>query len=403
VLLRLAQALGATVAFLVVLWLLGRFYGRIAATVERRTKETLAAHQVTDELARQTRVMQYLRRAVLGLVGLLGLTVTYVWSTFVLQLFPYTRPWGEMLRGFLVGQAVGLGSGLLAALPSMFTVLLIVLLTRFAIRIVNLVFAAAEAGRITIPGVYAETASLTQKLAIALLWLFALVIGYPYLPGSQTDAFKGISVFIGLIISLGSSGLMNQVMSGFTVTYSRALRRGDFVRVGELEGTVTHIGALSTKIETPRREEVTIPNAVLVSQMVTNYSRNADSTGVYTSTSVTIGYDTPWRQIEALLLLAASRTEGVRTTPPPVVLQSGLEDFYVRYTLLVSLELPQRRAPTLNRLHANIQDAFNEHGVQIMSPNYEADPDNRKIVPKDKWFAAPATSTQDAARITFQS
>jgi small-conductance mechanosensitive channel len=308
-----------------------------------------------------------------------------------------------MLRGFLVGQAVGLGSGLLAALPSMFTVLLIVLLTRFAIRIVNLVFAAAEAGRITIPGVYAETASLTQKLAIALLWLFALVIGYPYLPGSQTDAFKGISVFIGLIISLGSSGLMNQVMSGFTVTYSRALRRGDFVRVGELEGTVTHIGALSTKIETPRREEVTIPNAVLVSQMVTNYSRNADSTGVYTSTSVTIGYDTPWRQIEALLLLAASRTEGVRTTPPPVVLQSGLEDFYVRYTLLVSLELPQRRAPTLNRLHANIQDAFNEHGVQIMSPNYEADPDNRKIVPKDKWFAAPATSTQDAARITFQS
>ena len=184
----------------------------------------------------------------------------------------------------------------------------------------------------------------------------------------------------------------------------RALRRGDFVRVGEVEGTVTQIGTLSTKIETPRREEITIPNAVLVSQTVTNYSRNANSSGVYTPTSVTIGYDAPWRQIEALLLLAASRTEGVRTTPPPVVLQAGLEDFYVRYTLLVALEAPNRRAPILNRLHANIQDAFNEHGVQIMSPNYEADPESRKIVPKDQWFAAPAASPQQgAARVTFQS
>jgi small-conductance mechanosensitive channel len=310
----------------------------------------------------------------------------------VLRSFPYTRPWGESLRGFLVGRLVWIAEGILHALPAIFTVALIVVVTRFVIRLVNLLFRGAEEGRFTVPGIYPETVAPTRKLVTALLWLFALVVSYPYLPGSGTDAFKGVSVFVGLMISLGSSGLVNQVMSGFTVTYSRALRIGDFVRVGDIEGTVTQIGTLSTKVETARREEVTIPNQVLVSQTVTNFSRNADSVGVYTPTSVTIGYDTPWRQVRALLLLAASRTEGVRGDPSPNVLQTALEDFYVRYTLVVALEDQRRRAVTLDRLHANIQDAFNEHGVQIMSPNYEADPEGQKIVPKDRWFAAPAAA-----------
>jgi small-conductance mechanosensitive channel len=178
-------------------------------------------------------------------------------------------------------------------------------------------------------------------------------------------------------------------MSSFMITYSRALRLGDYVRVGDIEGTVTHVGMLSTKVKTPRREEVTIPNAVLVSHTTTNFSRFAESEGVYVPTPVTIGYDAPWRQVEALLLMAAERTPGVRREPNPVVFQTALQDFYVQYTLLVSLERPDRRGPVLNTLHANIQDAFNEYGVQIMSPNYEADPAAPKIVPKDRWFDAP--------------
>jgi small-conductance mechanosensitive channel len=192
------------------------------------------------------------------------------------------------------------------------------------------------------------------------------------------------------MISLGSSGVVNQVMSSFMITYSRAFRAGDYVRVGEIEGTVTNVGMLSTKIKTPRREEVTIPNAVLVSSTTTNFSRFADTEGVYVPTSVTIGYDAPWRQVEALLLMAAERTPAIRRDPRPVVFQTALQDFYVQYTLLVSLEQADRRGPTLNALHANIQDAFNEHGVQIMSPNYEADPEAPKIVPKARWFDAPS-------------
>jgi small-conductance mechanosensitive channel len=392
-----AQALVATAGFVVLFWLLVRARRGASDKVARTAAKKLSGHRVADEFARQLKLAKHLERVVLVLTVAAALVLTYIWLTFVLRRFPYTRPWGEALRSFLIEQLTWLGGGMLAALPSLFTILLIVLLTRLTIRGVHLLFAGIEEGRMTIPWVHPETASSTRKIVIVLLWVFALIVSYPYLPGSQTDAFKGVSIFIGLIVSLGSTGLVNQVMSGFTVTYSRALRRGDFVRIGEIEGTVTQIASLSTKIETPRREEVTIPNAVLVSQIVVNYSRNADTTGVYTGTVVTIGYDAPWRQVEALLLLAASRTDGVRSTPAPMVIQSGLAEFHVRYTLLVALEAAHRRGAILNRLHANIQDAFNEHGVQIMTPNYEADPEGRKVVPKDRWFSAPAAQPKDTA------
>jgi small-conductance mechanosensitive channel len=199
-----------------------------------------------------------------------------------------------------------------------------------------------------------------------------------------------VSVFLGLMVTLGSSGLVNHIMSGFMITYSRAVRVGDFVRIGDVEGTVMHLGVLSTKVRSLWSEEVTIPNAVVVSQTMTDYSRAGDAEGVYTPTSVTIGYDAPWRQVHALLLQAAERTPGLRAVPRPLVLQASLEDFYVKYTLLVCLEQQQARLLTLDALHANIQDLFNEHGVQIMSPNYVLDPASPKVVPKERWFAAPA-------------
>jgi small-conductance mechanosensitive channel len=330
----------------------------------------------------------------LALVAL-SLFLAYAWLTFVLRQFPYTRPWGEALRGFVLATLMTLGGGMVAALPGLFTVVLIVLITRLVVRGANAVFRAAEEGRLTLPGVYAETAQSTRRLAVALLWLFAVVVAYPYLPGSGTDAFKGVSVFVGLMLSLGSSGLVNQAMSSFMITYSRALRLGDYVGIGEVEGTVVHTGMLATKVLTKRNEEVTLPNAVVASSTITNYSRHSGE-GVFAKTSVTIGYDTPWRQVEALLLLAASRTAGVRAEPPARVLQTGLQDFYVEYTLMVALEHPDDRLRVLSDLHGHIQDAFNEHGVQIMSPNYEADPAAPKVVPKGQWFAPPAKPGPEA-------
>jgi small-conductance mechanosensitive channel len=181
------------------------------------------------------------------------------------------------------------------------------------------------------------------------------------------------------------------MMSSLVLAYTRALRVGEYVRIGDVEGTVTQLGVLATKVKTPRREEVTIPNALVLSEKTTNYSRFAEADGVYASTSMTVGYDVPWRQVEALLLLAAQQTPGIRNEPRPIVLQSALEDSCVRYTMLVSLERVERRAVTLNVLHGQILDAFNEFGVQIMVPSYEGDPDQPKVVPKSRWHAAPAT------------
>ncbi len=384
------ESAAATVLLLLLLWGI-----RAGDRVAERRLVKLASDRLqrvargNTHVLRATRLLELTRRLVILVALLAAAFVCYAWLTFVLRRFPYTRPWGESLREFFFSTATHLALGAARALPGLFTVALIFLIARFFVRLNNALFEGVEHQRFTLPWVYPETAQPTRRLLNGLIWLFALIVAYPYLPGSGTDAFKGVSVFVGLMISFGSSGVVNQVMSSFMITYSRALRLGDYVRVGDIEGTVTHVGMLSTKVKTPRREEVTIPNAVLVSRTTTNFSKFADSEGVYVPTSVTIGYDTPWRQVETLLLMAADRTPGVRREPKPVVFQTALQDFYVQYTLLVSLERPDRRGPILNTLHANIQDAFNEHGVQIMSPHYEADPSAPKIVPKEGWFDAP--------------
>jgi small-conductance mechanosensitive channel len=379
----------ATALFALLLRLVARGRGALVARTTRMAEQQILKLQV-GEVVRASRLPEMLRTAVTLVSVAVGLFLVYSWLTFVLNRFPYSRPWGEALRGFMLERLSRLGLGILAAIPNLFSVLLIVIVTRFAIKLAGLFFDGVEHGRIVAPWLYPETAPTTRRLLTVFLCLFAVAMAYPYLPGSDTDAFKGISVFVGLMVSLGSSGLVNQLMSGLMITYSRALRPGDFVRIGDVEGTVTQLGTLSTKVKTPRREEVTIPNAVLVSTVTTNYSRLHGSEGVFAPTSVTIGYDVPWRQVHALLLLAAERTKGIRRQPAPTVRQTGLRDFAVEYTLLVSVEEPTMRSPVLDALHASIQDAFNEFGVQIMSPAYERDPPDPKIVPREKWFAAPA-------------
>jgi small-conductance mechanosensitive channel len=379
-------------AGLALLWGISIVRRAAARRLLTAAERTVARSGIADvAVLRASRLLDFERRFISAVGVALSLVVMYATVTFILRRFPYTRPWGESMRGFLLETARTLGLGILHAIPGIFTVVVILLLARFLVHLIAVYFNAIEGERVRAPRwIHPETAQPTRRLLSALTWLFALVVAYPYLPGSQTDAFKGISVFVGLMVTLGSTGLVNHIMSGFMITYSRALRVGDFVKIGDVEGTVTQIGVLSTKVKTPRHEEVTIPNAVVASQTATDYSRFGQTDGVFTSTSVTIGYDTPWRQVQSLLLRAAERTPGLRAEPKPVVLQTALEDFYVKYTLLVCLEHQELRVFTLHALHANIQDLFNEYGVQIMSPNYVLDPAAPKIVPREQWFAPPA-------------
>jgi len=362
----------------------------IIKRLEPAATRTLAKTGILVDTIRQSSLLDIERRVFGYGSAALSLVIIYVATTFILRRFPYTRPWGESMRGFLLRTLWDLGASFLGAIPGLFTVVLIMVITRVVVRVVTVWFRSIEEGRTAVRWIYPDTALPTRRLVTVLLWLVAIAVSYPYMPGSGTDAFKGLSVFIGLLVSFGSSGFVNQLMSGFMITYSRSVRLREFVRIGDSEGTVTHIGVLSTRVRTVQNEEVTIPNAVVVTQTTTNYSRAAGGGQVMTPTSITIGYDTPWRQVHALLLEAAAQTSGLRAEPAPAVYQTSLDDFYVKYTLFVCLERQDARLVVLDALHANIQDRFNAYGVQIMSPNYVLDPKAPKVVPKDQWYAAPA-------------
>jgi small-conductance mechanosensitive channel len=210
------------------------------------------------------------------------------------------------------------------------------------------------------------------------------------LPGSSSDVFKGLSVLFGLMVTLGSTGLVTQAMSGLVVIYSRSLHKGDFVDINGVQGVVTEVASLATKIVNVRNEEITIPNSVVISNPIHNYSKLAGTQGTLLTTKITIGYDAPWRQVHELLIGAAKKTAGVRAMPTPYVYQRALSDFYVEYELFVSIDNPLERVPILSVLHASIQDEFNAFGVQIMSPHFLGQPDRAVVVEQARWYAPPA-------------
>jgi small-conductance mechanosensitive channel len=281
-------------------------------------------------------------------------------------------------------------NAIVLSLPGLGMVLIIIIISRMAARALDVFFCNVQDGTIKVQWMEPETARATRRIAGILLWLFALTVAYPYVPGSSSEAIKGVSVFAGLLLTLGASGMVNQVMSGLMVVYSRTMRTGDLIRVDDVTGEVMELGFLATKVRTSVGNEVSIPNARIVTAVVQNFSTFDAAIGPRISTTVTIGYDTPWRQVQAMLILASQKTEGVSAATPPEVVQRSLSDFYVEYELRCRIENAKQRVLVLSRLHAQIQDTFNEHGVQIMSPHFVAQPQDAVVIPPDKWSPAPA-------------
>jgi len=324
-------------------------------------------------------LMPYVQMLMVGLVRLLMFSIialfSYFWLTYVLYQFPYTLSAAQNLSKYIVGLLGGVGASILGSVPDILMVVIIFWLASMVNGIIRNIFQRIESGGLHTEVFDPETAKATRRVFAVLVWILALVIAYPYIPGSDTEAFKGVSVFVGLIISLGSAGVVSQLLGGLIVVYSRAFQPGEYVKIDDYEGIVSVVGVLSTKIKTIRNEEVTIPNAVLLSATSTNYSRLTKDTGVFISTSVTIGYDTPWQQVHHLLLTAASKTEGLRKTPAPDVRQTALSDFYVEYRLIMFIDDPMQKVIVLSAVHQQIQDAFAEARVQIMSPHFEGQPE----------------------------
>jgi small-conductance mechanosensitive channel len=384
----------ATAAFVAAVWLLAR----LRRSIHRRL-ETLVTSQARrvragdTELLAGDRIALLARRGADGLFGILVLVVAYHWLGFVLERFPYTRPWGEQLVVFLWGAFGTAGRAIAGAVPGLLFAVIIFLGARVLVNVLRTIFDRVEQGNLTLGWLDADTARPTRRITSAMIWLFALAFAYPYLPGSDTDAFKGISILAGLMLSLGASSVVGQGANGLILMYSRAFKRGDYVRIGDREGTVIEAGLFVTRIRTPAGKELTLSNSYVVGSVTENFSRGLPGPGVLLETGVTIGYDTPWRQVEAMLLEAARRTEHVAQEPRPTVDKTELSDFYVEYRLVARAlptgEVPRRRI--LSNLHANVLDLFNEHGVQIMSPHYEQDPQEPKVVARKDWHVDPVT------------
>jgi small-conductance mechanosensitive channel len=252
-----------------------------------------------------------------------------------------------------------------------------------------------ERGRATLPNFDSAWSLPTYKLIRTLVIGLALVMAYPYLPGSGSEALRGISVFAGLLLSLGASAAVGNVIAGYFNIFGRVFRVGDVIQVGEVTGAVTQIRLLTTRVRTIKNEEVTIPNSMIVSSHLVNYSALAETQGLILHTEVGIGYEVPWRQVHAMLEEAARRTPDISREPAPFILQRVLGDFAVVYQLNVYTSTALGMAGTYTRLHQNILDVFNEHGVQIMTPAYESDPQDLKIVPPNKWYDPPAKPPSD--------
>ncbi len=323
------------------------------------------------------------------------LVIFYTYLHLVLDLFPWTRPVSTNLRALTIAPLLTLISQVVAAIPDLLIIAVIVLVARYAVKLALLFFSAIENQTIKIPNFDVEWATPTYNIVRVLIVAFAAVIAYPYIPGSQSAAFKGITIFIGVLFSLGSSSLLANVIAGYTMTYRRAFHVGDRIQIGEFMGDVTQVRLMVTHLRSIKNEELVVPNSLILNSNVINYTSLARERGLILHTTVGIGYETPWRQVEAMLLLAADRTPGLLREPRPFVLQRSLGDYAVTYELNVHCDKPAEMFRLYTELHRNVLDVFNEYHVQIMTPSYVADPAEPKVVPSEQWFARPAQGNSE--------
>jgi small-conductance mechanosensitive channel len=384
-------AFGATVVLIGAFSLVRRIVRRLQDGVERKYRGRI--HDLTIlnfPIVKAEHVWQLFSSLLRFAAAIAVLVMAAFYLRYTLRLFPWTRGTATRLFAIAIDPLRQMVLSLAWIVPDVVFLVILFVVTRYVLKLVRLFFDSVATGRVKVQHFDAEWALPTYRLVRVLIMTFALVVAYPYIPGSGTDAFKGISVFIGVVFSLGSSSLIGNLIAGYSMTYRRAFKLGDRVKIGEHAGEVVELRLLATHLRTLKNEEVIIPNATSVSSEVVNFSTMARTRGLILHTTVGVGYETPWRQVEAMLLEAASRTPGLLPDHPPFVLQLALATFNVVYEINVYCNTPEHMRLLYSELHRNILDVFNEYGVQIMTPAYEGDPRDSKVVPKERWYAPPA-------------
>ena len=395
ILLGALYTLIATLVLLLIFRIFGRVFPSVYKTLNgwRGTRirslriqrfELLPAHRITDFAIGIAKLLRLI----------LILIILYFYASLVLGFFPWTRGYAQVLVAYVLSPLRLIADAAIAYLPNLFFIVVIVLVASYLVKFIRMIFNELGRGTISFPNFYPEWAEPTYKIVRFLVMALTLIIVFPYLPGSKSPAFQGISIFLGVLFSLGSTSAIANIVAGVILTYMRAFKIGDRVKIADTMGDVMEKTLLITRVRTIKNVEITIANAMVLGSHIINFSSSAKEEGLILHTTVTIGYDAPWRTVHQLLIDAALATEAILKQPAPFIFQTALDDFYVHYELNAYTDQPSRMAKIYSDLHTNIQDRFNAAGVEIMSPHYSSVRDGNQIaIPEDylpKGYSAPA-------------
>lgn len=326
----------------------------------------------------------------LGLVkliywGIVG-TILFIYLSLLTRYLPQTKTWGDTIFEYLNSLLSNIAKAIIAYLPNLFSILTTIIVTFYIIRFFKLIFNAIDSGTLSIPGFYPDWARPTERLLVILISAFSLVIIFPLLPGADSPAFRGISIFVGALFTLGGASAIANLVGGFIIIYTRAFQTGDRVQIADVKGDILEKTILSTRIRTTKNEIITIPNASLITSNIKNFTtalRDIEQPLIL-HTKITLGYDVPWRRVHQVLIEAARSSPSILEDPAPFVLQTALGDFSVSYELNAYTNKPSIMPQIYSQLHQNIQDKCNEAGIEILSPQYSALRDgNRNTIPED--------------------
>jgi len=362
-------------------WLIYRFIKKITTSLSSKVTDekqfTLSIQsQVIVSDKDMSKIIVWLIRAT-GMIIAILIGISFL--NMAMGLFEWSR---SLAGGLLVLMLDSVGFVLqqvINYIPSLLVVIVVLMVVRFILHVLKLVFKGIARGRINIPGFYSEWSDTSFNLLRMLIYALTLIIIFPYLPGSDSPAFQGLSIFLGLLLSLGSTTAVANVVAGIVLTYTRAFKVGDRVSIHNTVGVVVERGMFVTRLENTKKEIISIPNSMTLTSHIINYSDQAEGTGLILYTSVTIGYDVPWPRVHELLISAALKTEQIEAEPAPFVLQKSLDDYSVNYQLNATTRDAVGMPRTHSNMNANILDAFNEAGLEIMSPMFVATRDGTEL------------------------
>ncbi len=368
-----------------IIWTIGKGYNRLLDFIhikkDKWLKNLTHKDYVFLTIEQEMRVTLFLVKVFRWFVYVLLL---YLTLPILFSIFPFSRTWATALFNLIWSPLKSVLFSIWEYLPSVFSILVIYFVMRYFIRFVKYIFSEIESEKLRISGFHADWAMPTFSIVRFLLYAFMFVLIFPYLPGSDSNIFKGVSVFVGVLFSLGSTSAISNMIAGFVITYMRPFKIGDRIKIGDVTGDVLEKTILVTRLKTIKNEIITIPNSAILSGNTINFSSGAIEMGLIIHTTVTIGYDVPWKDMHKALIDAVLRTERLLSDPVPFVLQTSLDDFYVSYEINAYTKEADKQALIYSNLHQNIQDVCNERGIEILSPHYRAARDgNMTTIPSD--------------------